>query len=117
MKRTVSLLLAIAMLVLAVASCAPAAPETVEVIKEVTVEVEKEVEVEKVVEKEVEVEKVVEVTAGPQTVYEVTFWEHSPWTRAEVSPKHGRLVLEYIRNNYGWIHPRPGALGDAPLPS
>jgi len=120
MKRTVSLLLAIAMLVLAVASCAPAAPETVEVIKEVTtvVEVEKEVEVEKVVEKEVEVEKVVEVTAGPQTVYEVTFWEHSPWTRAEVSPKQEDFVWEYIRDNYGLditLVPAPSADADAKL--
>jgi len=118
MKRSVSLFVAIAMLVLAVASCAPPAPQTVEVVKEVTtvVEVEKEVEVEKVVEKEVE--RVVEVTAAPQTVYEVTLWEHSPWTRAEVGAKEQDFVWEYIRDYYGLditIQPAPSADADAKL--
>jgi multiple sugar transport system substrate-binding protein len=70
-----------------VAACQPAAPEVVEVIKEVPVEKEvikevvKEVPVEKVVEKEVEVEKVVEKVVEKEVEVEVTA---AP--RADVKP-------------------------------
>ena len=102
MRRYVNLLVVIAMLALAMASCAPATP--IEVLKEVT--------------KVVEVEKIVEVTAAPEPVYEVTFWSHSPWTRAEVAQKEDDFVWQYILDNYNLditLVPAPSADADAKL--
>ncbi len=129
MKRYACYVLVGAVLLALFAGCATPTPEVREVVKEVT-KVVKEVVKEtvvvegtpKVIEKEVTkvVKEEVQVVATPTPlpVYEVTYWQHSPWTRAEVGAKEDDFVWAYIRERYNLditIQPAPSEGGDAKL--
>ena len=98
------------------AACAPAQTPAVEPTAKVVVETQ-------VVEKVTTqiVEKIVEVTptTKPEKIYKVTFWEHSPWTTAELAKtKEDDFVYQHILNTYGLdvtIKPAPSSDADAKL--
>lgn len=89
------------------AACAPQATPTPEVV-----------EVTKVVEK-VETQ-IVETTSTPvpAQVYKVNYWQHAPWTTAEVGSKEEDFVRQYLLDTYGLdvtIQPAPSTDADTKL--